>query len=159
MRGTARQATDGPQPQNYRSPPAGTPWARAATTTTTGISYYEEQGLITPERCENGYRSYGERLVDRVQQIRGLLDAGLPRPHDPAHRLPGPRPDGVRRPFPGPAGPPRARNRGARDRDRAAGCRPRAPRRRPARTAHRGGPGGTWSAATAGRSRVRWGVR
>ncbi|MDQ1032329.1 DNA-binding transcriptional MerR regulator [Streptomyces umbrinus] len=42
------------------------------------LRYYEEQGLITPERCENGYRSYDERLVDRVQQIRGLLDAGLP---------------------------------------------------------------------------------
>ncbi|MEW2570560.1 MerR family transcriptional regulator [Streptomyces sp. NPDC047070] len=42
------------------------------------LRYYEEQGLITPERCTNGYRSYDERLVDRVQQIRGLLDAGLP---------------------------------------------------------------------------------
>ncbi|MET9566068.1 MULTISPECIES: MerR family transcriptional regulator [Streptomyces] len=42
------------------------------------LRYYEEQGLIIPERCANGYRSYDERLVDRVQQIRGLLDAGLP---------------------------------------------------------------------------------
>ncbi|MFS8201559.1 MerR family transcriptional regulator [Streptomyces sp. CWNU-52B] len=42
------------------------------------LRYYEEQGLITPERRANGYRSYDERLVDRVQQIRGLLDAGLP---------------------------------------------------------------------------------
>jgi len=49
----------------------------------TGVSrrllrYYEEQGLLTPERAANGYRDYGERLVDRVQQIRGLLDSGLP---------------------------------------------------------------------------------
>ncbi|GAA3850325.1 MerR family transcriptional regulator [Streptomyces sedi] len=49
----------------------------------TGISrrllrYYEEQGLITPERCANGYRVYSEEFVDRVTQIRGLLDAGLP---------------------------------------------------------------------------------
>ncbi|MDT0266618.1 MerR family transcriptional regulator [Streptomyces sp. DSM 44915] len=49
----------------------------------TGISrrllrYYEEQGLITPARCANGYRAYSEEFVDRVQQIRGLLDAGLP---------------------------------------------------------------------------------
>nr|WP_225727808.1 MULTISPECIES: MerR family transcriptional regulator [unclassified Nocardia] len=42
------------------------------------LRYYEEQGLIFAQRCQNGYRSYDERLVDRVQQIRGLLDAGLP---------------------------------------------------------------------------------
>ncbi|MEV7028263.1 MerR family transcriptional regulator, partial [Kitasatospora sp. NPDC093558] len=40
--------------------------------------YYEQQGLITPERAANGYRDYDEYLVDRVVQIRGLLDAGLP---------------------------------------------------------------------------------
>ncbi|MFF4417706.1 MerR family transcriptional regulator [Streptosporangium sp. NPDC001559] len=42
------------------------------------LRYYEEQGLILPDRCANGYRAYDERLVDRVMQIRGLLDAGLP---------------------------------------------------------------------------------
>ncbi|WP_432991423.1 GNAT family N-acetyltransferase [Dactylosporangium sp. CA-233914] len=42
------------------------------------LRYYEEQGLLTPRRLDNGYRDYGEHLVDRVQQIRGLLDAGLP---------------------------------------------------------------------------------
>ncbi|MEV4136306.1 MerR family transcriptional regulator [Dactylosporangium sp. NPDC049742] len=42
------------------------------------LRYYEEQGLLTPERKDNGYRDYAEHLVDRVQQIRGLLDAGLP---------------------------------------------------------------------------------
>ncbi|MCM3809790.1 MerR family transcriptional regulator [Streptomyces sp. DR7-3] len=42
------------------------------------LRYYEEQGLILPDRCANGYRAYDERLVDRVLQIRGLLDAGLP---------------------------------------------------------------------------------
>ncbi|WP_159945268.1 MerR family transcriptional regulator [Nocardiopsis sp. FR6] len=42
------------------------------------LRYYEEQGLITPGRCANGYRDYDERFVDRVVQIRGLLDAGLP---------------------------------------------------------------------------------
>ncbi|NYI06919.1 MerR family transcriptional regulator [Allostreptomyces psammosilenae] len=42
------------------------------------LRYYEEQGLIVPDRCANGYRSYDERYVDRVLQIRGLLDAGLP---------------------------------------------------------------------------------
>lgn len=42
------------------------------------LRYYEEQELLTPERCENGYREYDERFVDRVAQIRGLLDSGLP---------------------------------------------------------------------------------
>ncbi len=42
------------------------------------LRYYEEQGLIAPDRAANGYRDYDERLVDRVLQIRGLLEAGLP---------------------------------------------------------------------------------
>jgi len=42
------------------------------------LRYYEEQGLILADRCQNGYRSYDETCVDRVLQIRGLLDAGLP---------------------------------------------------------------------------------
>ena len=49
----------------------------------TGVSrrllrYYEEQGLIVSQRCANGYRDYDEQRVDRVLQVRGLLDAGLP---------------------------------------------------------------------------------
>lgn len=42
------------------------------------LRYYEEQGLIVAGRCANGYRAYEEYNVDRVMQIRGLLDAGLP---------------------------------------------------------------------------------
>ncbi|MEV2278561.1 MerR family transcriptional regulator [Nocardiopsis sp. NPDC049922] len=42
------------------------------------LRYYEEQDLIRPRRLPNGYRDYDPRLVDRVLQIRGLLDAGLP---------------------------------------------------------------------------------
>jgi DNA-binding transcriptional MerR regulator len=42
------------------------------------LRYYEEQGLIEPDRSGNGYREYDERFIDRVHQIRGLLDAGLP---------------------------------------------------------------------------------
>ncbi|GAA1619122.1 MerR family transcriptional regulator [Actinoplanes couchii] len=42
------------------------------------LRYYEEQGLIVSQRCANGYRSYDDRLADRVLQIRGLLEAGLP---------------------------------------------------------------------------------
>ncbi|MGW0561538.1 MerR family transcriptional regulator [Streptomyces sp. NPDC003016] len=42
------------------------------------LRYYEEQVLIAADRSPNGYREYDERFVDRVMQIRGLLDAGLP---------------------------------------------------------------------------------
>jgi DNA-binding transcriptional MerR regulator len=42
------------------------------------LRYYEEQGLLRPAREPNGYRDYGDDLVDRVVQIRGLLDAGVP---------------------------------------------------------------------------------
>ncbi|GAU65266.1 putative MerR family transcriptional regulator [Streptomyces sp. NBRC 110611] len=42
------------------------------------LRYYEEQGLIVAGRSANGYREYDESSVDRVRQIRGLLDAGLP---------------------------------------------------------------------------------
>lgn len=42
------------------------------------LRYYEEEGLLTPDRAANGYRNYAEHLVDRVLHIRGLLDSGLP---------------------------------------------------------------------------------
>ena len=42
------------------------------------LRYYEEQGLIVASRGPNGYRDYDEPTVDRVLQVRGLLDAGLP---------------------------------------------------------------------------------
>ncbi|MFI8002855.1 MerR family transcriptional regulator [Streptomyces sp. NPDC086010] len=48
----------------------------------TGVStrllrYYEEVGILHPFRSSNGYRTYGEPAVDRVLQIRELLQAGL----------------------------------------------------------------------------------
>ncbi|MFH9725258.1 MerR family transcriptional regulator [Streptomyces sp. NPDC017254] len=42
------------------------------------LRYYEEQGLIVADRLPNGYRVYDASNVDRVMQIRGLLDSGLP---------------------------------------------------------------------------------
>ncbi len=42
------------------------------------LRYYEQQYLLTAGRSANGYRSYESRDVDRVRQIRALLDAGLP---------------------------------------------------------------------------------
>lgn len=48
----------------------------------TGVSerllrYYEEQGLLRPERLPSGYRVYREEDVDTVRRIRALLGAGL----------------------------------------------------------------------------------
>ncbi|MGW0806017.1 MerR family transcriptional regulator [Nonomuraea sp. NPDC002799] len=48
----------------------------------TGVSqrllrYYEEQGLLRPERRASGYRDYAEAHVDTVLRIRSLLAAGL----------------------------------------------------------------------------------
>jgi DNA-binding transcriptional MerR regulator len=42
------------------------------------LRYYEEQGLITARRLDNGFREYDDYLVDRVHKIRGLLDSGIP---------------------------------------------------------------------------------
>jgi DNA-binding transcriptional MerR regulator len=42
------------------------------------LRYYEEQGLLAPDRAANGYRDYAEHLIGRVEQIRGLLEAGVP---------------------------------------------------------------------------------
>ncbi|SEM26302.1 MerR family transcriptional regulator [Nonomuraea pusilla] len=41
------------------------------------LRYYEEQGLLRPDRAGNGYRDYPPSAVDRVRQVRGLLDSGL----------------------------------------------------------------------------------
>lgn len=49
----------------------------------TGVSvrllrYYEEQGLLKPERTESGHRRYGPEAPATVGHIRMLLRAGLP---------------------------------------------------------------------------------
>lgn len=41
------------------------------------LRYYEEQGLLEPDRDDNGYRSYAPTDTYRALQIRGLLAAGL----------------------------------------------------------------------------------
>jgi DNA-binding transcriptional MerR regulator len=41
------------------------------------LRYYEETGMLIPDRCANGYRNYDEGSVDRALQIRGLLDTGM----------------------------------------------------------------------------------
>jgi DNA-binding transcriptional MerR regulator len=49
----------------------------------TGVSvralrYYEEQGLLTPERSESGQRHYSDKAVDRVLLIQQFYAAGIP---------------------------------------------------------------------------------
>ncbi|MEU5031192.1 MerR family transcriptional regulator [Streptomyces milbemycinicus] len=51
--------------------------AHATGTTTRALRYYEEQGLLRPDRSTNGYRSYGDDAVRVVENIRLLLAAGL----------------------------------------------------------------------------------
>ncbi|MFK8844577.1 MerR family transcriptional regulator [Streptomyces sp. Ac-502] len=51
--------------------------ARATGTTTRALRYYEEQGLLRPDRSANGYRSYGDEAVRSVANIRRLLACGL----------------------------------------------------------------------------------
>ncbi|MFK3983386.1 MerR family transcriptional regulator [Micromonospora sp. NPDC050397] len=41
------------------------------------LRYYEQVGILHPFRSPNGYRSYGEPAIERVLQIRELLEAGL----------------------------------------------------------------------------------
>jgi DNA-binding transcriptional MerR regulator len=42
------------------------------------LRYYEQQRLLVPNRSPNGYRDYPEGCVARAEQIRSLLDYGLP---------------------------------------------------------------------------------
>ena len=42
------------------------------------IRFYEEQGLLAPDRAENGYRAYGQADVDRLMQIKLLRKLGVP---------------------------------------------------------------------------------
>jgi DNA-binding transcriptional MerR regulator len=52
--------------------------SRLTDTPARSLRYYEEQELIIPSRLPNGYREYDEYLINRVNQIRGLIDSGIP---------------------------------------------------------------------------------
>ncbi|WP_425578388.1 MerR family transcriptional regulator [Streptomyces albiaxialis] len=41
------------------------------------LRYYEQQGLLSPERLPSGYREYSEADLETVRRIRCLLTAGL----------------------------------------------------------------------------------
>ena len=51
--------------------------AKATGTTTRALRFYEEQGLLTAARSHNGYRRYEASAIERVRNIRYMLDAGL----------------------------------------------------------------------------------
>ncbi|SHN04302.1 DNA-binding transcriptional regulator, MerR family [Actinacidiphila paucisporea] len=42
------------------------------------LRHYEDEGLIVPGRCGNGFRDYCPSTLDRVLVIRSLLESGLP---------------------------------------------------------------------------------
>ncbi|MPV35697.1 MerR family transcriptional regulator [Georgenia subflava] len=42
------------------------------------LRYYEEQGLLRPERSGNGYRAYTEADVELVDRIALLIRSGVP---------------------------------------------------------------------------------
>lgn len=41
------------------------------------MRHYEDEGLIVPGRCGNGFRDYCQSTIDRVLTIRSLLESGL----------------------------------------------------------------------------------
>jgi DNA-binding transcriptional MerR regulator len=52
--------------------------ARRTGVSTRSLRYYEEQGLLAPERTAGGQRDYPESAVDRVIRIQELFAAGVP---------------------------------------------------------------------------------
>ncbi|MFB8138721.1 MerR family transcriptional regulator [Streptomyces parvus] len=51
--------------------------ARRTGVSTRSLRYYEEQGLLRPQRRASGYREFDEPDVAAVRRIRILLAAGL----------------------------------------------------------------------------------
>ena len=51
--------------------------AEQAGVTVKAVRYYESRGLISPERAGNGYRTYDDKDVRIVREVRALLSLGL----------------------------------------------------------------------------------
>ncbi|MFL6075412.1 MAG: MerR family transcriptional regulator [Mycobacteriales bacterium] len=51
--------------------------AAAAGVTARALRFYEEQGLLAPDRTPGGYRQYGPHAVTRVRNIRALHAVGF----------------------------------------------------------------------------------
>ncbi len=45
--------------------------------TSKNIRFYENQGLLTPERAENGYREYHQKNIDELKKIKLLRKLGV----------------------------------------------------------------------------------
>ena len=45
--------------------------------TSKNIRFYEDQGLLTPERAENGYREYHEQNIEALKKIKLLRKLGI----------------------------------------------------------------------------------
>ena len=53
-------------------------FAELAGVTVKALHHYDRLGLLTPQRTEAGYRVYGERDLERLEQIVALKFLGLP---------------------------------------------------------------------------------
>ena len=42
------------------------------------LRYYEQQGLVAAGRADNGYRTYCEDDVERVERVAALIRSGVP---------------------------------------------------------------------------------
>ncbi|WP_067894273.1 MerR family transcriptional regulator [Nocardia vaccinii] len=51
--------------------------AQRAGTSARTVRYYEQHGLVRPERSANGYRVYDEPELEIVRKIRALLELGF----------------------------------------------------------------------------------
>jgi DNA-binding transcriptional MerR regulator len=51
--------------------------AKATGTSPRSLRHYEKQGLLRPQRHQNGYRDYPQQAILQIQRIRQLLFAGL----------------------------------------------------------------------------------
>ncbi|MGO4617857.1 MerR family transcriptional regulator [Nocardia sp. 2YAB30] len=51
--------------------------AERAGTSARTVRYYEQHGLVQPERSANGYRVYDEHELEIVRKIRALLELGF----------------------------------------------------------------------------------
>ena len=51
--------------------------ARRTGVSTRALRYYEQHGLLSPERLPSGYRVFSDEDVAAVRKIRILLEAGL----------------------------------------------------------------------------------
>ena len=52
--------------------------AESTGTTTRQLRYYEEHGLLSPNRSDSNYRDYNESDINKVRQIRLLVESGMP---------------------------------------------------------------------------------